>query len=247
MDSDMSFSNTITILLQPPPGPLLHSYNLNLPALSPLQSPTIPRTLKDSFSVRETVFVNEQKAVPLQHHIDSDDARALHWVLYAHSSSTTAPLPIGTVRLVPPPHYPHPEEGARFEAPPASVPAPDPKELFTAPLPGSIVDKKTSLHDGIEPYIKLGRLCVVKEYRGQKLADLVIQAVLTWATRIENRVLAQGVKTDGREWKGLVCVHAQEGAVKTWVRNGFVVDKGMGRWFEGGIPHVGMFLRLVLE
>lgn len=247
MDSDVSFLNTTTISLQPPPGPLLHSYNLAFPALSSLQPPSVPKTLRDSFSVRETVFVNEQKAVPLQHHIDSDDARALHWVLYSHPSSTSAPIPIGTVRLVPPPHYPHPEEGARFEAPLASVPAPDPKLLFTAPLPEYIVDKKTNLHDGIEPYIKLGRLCVVKEYRGQMLADLVIQAVLDWATRIENRVLAQGAKTGGREWKGLVCVHAQKGAVKTWVRNGFAVDEGMGRWFEGGIPHVGMFLRLVLE
>lgn len=188
--------------------------------------------------MREIVFVNEQKAVPLQHHIDGDDARALHWVLYTNPSLASAPIPIGTVRLVPAPQYPHPEEGARFEAPAASVPAPDPEVLFNSPLPEYIVDKKTSLHDGIEPYIKPGRLCVMKEYRGKKFADILIQAALNWAKKKDNSELAQGVVGE-RKWKSLVCVHAQEGAVKTWARNGFVVDRGMGGWFEGGIPHIG--------
>lgn len=239
-------ASEIHLAIQTPPGPLLQSYNLALPALSPLQSPTIPQTLKDSFFVRETVFVNEQKAVPLQHHIDRDDARSCHWVLYSRPSSTAAPIPIGTVRLVPPPQWPHPEEGARFEAPDADIPAQDLEVLFNAPLPSYIVDKKTNLHDGTELYIKLGRLCVVKEYRGKKLADLLIQRALSWVKKRENRELVQGVVKE-MEWKGLVCVHAQEGAVKTWARNGFVVDEGMGGWYEGGIPHVGMFLRLALE
>ncbi|KAE8451644.1 hypothetical protein EG329_003101 [Mollisiaceae sp. DMI_Dod_QoI] len=236
MASDPITSSTTTLSLQPPPGTLLQSYNLSLPALSPLQSPTIPQTLKDSFSVRENVFVNEQRAVPLQHHIDSDDARSYHWLLYSNQSLNSPHIPIGTVRLVPPPHYPHPEPGARFEAPHQDVPAPDPKILFNTPLPPHVVDRKTSLHDGIEPYVKLGRLSVVKEYRGKKFADLLIQEALGWAKKKENRGLFSGGEEE-REWKGLVCIHAQEGAVKAWERNGFIVDEGMGTWFEGGIRH----------
>jgi len=43
------------------------------------------------------------------------------------------------------------------------------------------VDRKTSLHDGVESYVKLGRLCVIKEERGKSLADLLINAALDWA------------------------------------------------------------------
>lgn len=56
-----------------------------------------------------------------------------------------------------------------------------------------------------------------------------------------------GERWSEREWRGLVCVHAQEGAIKTRKRNGFVVDEEMGRWFEAGLPHVVMFCRLELE
>ncbi|KAB8298071.1 hypothetical protein EYC80_001837 [Monilinia laxa] len=34
------------------------------------------------------------------------------------------------------------------------------------------------------------------------------------------------------EWRGLVCLHAREKAVETWGRNGFLVDEGMGTWWE---------------
>jgi hypothetical protein len=37
------------------------------------------------------------------------------------------------------------------------------------------------LHDGKEPYLKLGRLGEVKECREKRLADLMFQAALRWA------------------------------------------------------------------
>lgn len=106
------------------------------------------------------------------------------------------------------------------------------------------MDRKTDLHDGVEPFVKLGRLCLVKEYRGNRLADLLIQEALRWARKEENREVVGG--KDGKEWKGLVCVHARIEAMKTWARNGFVLDEGLGTWFEAGIPHVGMICRLEL-
>jgi hypothetical protein len=35
--------------------------------------------------------------------------------------------------------------------------------------------------------------------------------------------------------------------VGVWGRNGFVVDEKMGEWFEAGIRHVGMWVRVELE
>jgi len=199
--------------------------------------------------VRERVFVNEQHAVPIQHHMDRDDARSCHWVLYSTTSSEEQ-RPIGTIRLVPYPHYPHPMPGARFEAPSDEVPFDSPEDRFSAPLPKLAVDRATDLHDGIEPYVKLGRLCVLKEFRGKRYADVLIQTALSWA-REHSQFFMQNLTSDKTldtpEWKGLVCIHAHIKAVGTWRRNGFAVDEGMGNWFEGGMEHVGMFCRLDLS
>jgi GNAT superfamily N-acetyltransferase len=63
----------------------------------------------------------------------------------------------------------------------------------------------------------LGRLSVVEDFRGKKLANILIQTALKWAS--ENPHFSkEGIP----EWKGLVYVLAQENAVTTWQRNGFV-------------------------
>lgn len=95
------------------------------------------------------------------------------------------------------------------------------------------------MHNDIEPYVKLGRLCVLKEERGKRWADELIQEALGWAGRNAGFM--------GEEWRGLVFVHAQERAVGTWRSNGFVVDEGMGEWFEAGIRHFGMLRRADLK
>ncbi|PVH73448.1 hypothetical protein DL98DRAFT_519934 [Cadophora sp. DSE1049] len=203
----MSSSPPPKILFQPPvPLTTLQTYNLLLPASS--QSPLIPQTFLDSLTVRATVFVNEQRAVPLKHHIDRDDARSCSMVLYSPEQDSR---PVGTVRLVPSPHHPHPAGGARFEAPGDDVPGVSAKELFSTELPRYGVDRKTDLHDGVEPYVKLGRLCVVKEFRGRGSAILLVRRMLQWVQ--ENPDFACG--DDSREWKGLVGIHANVNAVGT--------------------------------
>ncbi|KAL2066050.1 hypothetical protein VTL71DRAFT_2121 [Oculimacula yallundae] len=227
------------ILFQAPiPLSILETYNLHLPATS--QSSHFPQLFLDSLTVRATVFVDEQKAVPLKHHIDPDDARSCCMVLYSPEPENR---PVGTIRLVPAPHHPHPEEGARYEAPGDEAPMVSAKELFSAPLPEYTVDRATNLHDGVEPYVKLGRLCVVKKFRGRQYGILLVQRMLQWV--MANPEFA--CSGDARQWKGLVGIHANANAVGTWLKCGFEVDEKMGSWFEGGMRHVGMFLRLDLD
>ena len=235
----------LVVAFQAPPGELLCAYNRRIPAS---QQPTsIPRVLCDAMTVREMVFVQEQKAISLPHHLDPDDARSYHWVIYAPASedptSEDSKLhPIGTIRLVPYPHTLHPEPEASYEAPSEDSPVEESELFFRRPPPEYQVDRATSLHDGKEPYLKLGRLCVVKEFRGKKLGDVLIRAALKWAGENPNFEI-EGLP----EWKGLVCAQAQERAVTTWQRNGFVIDKAMGSWKTVGIKHYGLFHRLDIQ
>ncbi len=147
--------------------------------------------------------------------------------IVSSKKSITISKPIGTIRLVPFPHPPHPEPGSSY-------------------------------HDGKEPYIKLGRLAVAKEFRGSGLARMLVSASMTWAqqnpTYFNPSVKSMGMEKIGAllldeipVWKGLICVHAQEQVAKTWAKWGYKVDEGMGTWVEEGINHVGMFQRLNIE
>ncbi|PMD45968.1 hypothetical protein L207DRAFT_506959 [Hyaloscypha variabilis F] len=247
----------------------LDGYNRSLP---PSEQPSsIPKTFLDAMEVREEVFVQEQ-GVPLDNEFDADDARACHWVIYASINETTTPerqdadgnivsskqsitisKPIGTIRLVPFPHPPHHEPGSSYAADALETSS----SPTTEPLP-YIVDRATTYHDGKEPYIKLGRLAVVKEFRGSGLARMLVSASMTWAqqnpTYFNPSVKSMGMEKIGAllldeipVWKGLICVHAQEQVAKTWAKWGYKVDEGMGTWIEEGINHVGMFQRLNIE
>ena len=118
-------------------------------------------------------------------------------------------------------------------------------------------DRATSLHDGKEPYVKLGRLAVLKDFRGHRLGKLLVGAALAWMSEHASYFdpsLTAGLDQLGIDrtrdipkFNGLVCAHAQESVVGTWQKLGFEVDEGMGKWWEEGIPHVGMFQRLALE
>ena len=172
--------------------------------------------------------------------------------ILSRKHSVTQSLPIGTIRLVPFPHPPHPEPGSSYAA--------DALDTGSALLnpPPYISDRATTYHDGKEPFIKLGRLAVLKEFRGTGLAKLLASSAMTWAQQNPTyfnpyvqelgmeRISAVG--TEGIPvWKGLICVHAQEQVVQTWARMGFLLDEGMGSWVEEGINHVGMFQRLNIE
>ena len=164
--------------------------------------------------------------------------------------SVTKTTPIGTIRLVPFPHAPHPEPGSTFTFDASAEDSSDP--------PPYIIDRATTYHDGVEPYIKLGRIAVVKEFRGAGISKILANAAISWAqqnpTFFNPSVAAMGMEKMGATtteeipvWKGLMCVHAQEQVEKAWAKWGFMTDEGMGRWDEEGIMHVGMFQRLNIE
>ncbi|KAF2860215.1 hypothetical protein K470DRAFT_247864 [Piedraia hortae CBS 480.64] len=225
-----------------PPG---HSLNLYDRSKPPNDQPAndaadaskaISQGFIDAMVVRDDVFVKEQ-GVPRENELDEDDRRSFHWVAYAsvasknrpadgRRSSTSTKMPIGTIRLVPPPHTPHIPPGA-----------------------------KSAVHTD-EAYIKLGRLAVLKDFRKAGISRLLIDTALTHArdhssdvlpycdpTRLEALRQSSG---GGKEfdWNGLVLLHSQVGAKRVWERYGFKLDKEMGEWEEEGIPHVGMWKRL---
>ncbi|KAI1496410.1 acyl-CoA N-acyltransferase [Biscogniauxia marginata] len=190
--------------------------------------------------------------------------------------SETRTVPIGTLRVVPFPHPPHPKDGARYADNallPSSPPDDDSNSLVTAATnelqsaaeeerQGSAlpfgVDRATTYHDGREPYVKIGRLAVIPEFRGHHISTQLWAAAGKWLaehpTYFDPSVaelgmdqLKAGAAGDIPRWNGLVCCHAQESVVKIYERWGFKVDEGMGRWVEEGIPHVGMFLRLPIK
>jgi GNAT superfamily N-acetyltransferase len=163
--------------------------------------------------------------------------------------SVTRSQPIGTIRLVPFPHLPHPEPGSSYIAGALETGL----DAESSEPPPYIVDRPTTYHDGKESYIKLGRIAVLKEFRGSGIAKMLVNAAMTWAQQnptffnpsIEG-MDNLGVSSTGEipVWKGLMCAHAQEQVAKAWAKWGFQLDEGMGTWIEEGLNHVGMFQRL---
>jgi len=226
-------------------GPMnLDGYDRSVLAAN--QPSTISMTFLDCMVVRENVFVKEQ-GVPLAMEADSDDARSCHWVVYDHEPPSQVPIPVATIRLVPFPHEPHPLPGSSWDVDETTG---DPG-LISAP-PAWITDRKTSFHDGEEPYLKLGRLAVIKEFRGKGIADLLVKTAIEWAQQnptffnspSSNSWVDTTVEYHRKTWKGLLCVHAQAYIAKAWQRWGFRVDEEMGTWNEAGITHIGMFQRV---
>jgi len=149
------------------------------------QAHGIPEVFRDAMSVREEVFVDEQHT-PLVDEFDYDDARCYHWVAYAsvgttnpsendskqsnnergqygrRKSSTANKVAIGTIRLVPPPHPPHPQPGSSHKIDNAEQEMP----YGAAEVNRAGQDQTKS---GQEPYIKLGRLAVLNQYRGEPI------------------------------------------------------------------------------
>lgn len=216
-------------------------------------------------SIRETVFVHEQ-TVPLANELDADDPRSWHWVVYAsvgapkgppsHPSdrrgSTSGRVPVGTLRLVPPPHPPHPDAGGHYAIDNKADAGPGGRGASAATERGE--NRATRLHDGKEAYVKLGRLATLRDYRGLGLGRLLVNTALEWVQRHAEEVgrgsgdAVEREREGGEErWRGLVLVHAQVGVQGFWSGMGFVRDEGLGEWWEEGIQHVGMWRRLVVK
>ncbi|OOF95193.1 hypothetical protein ASPCADRAFT_507103 [Aspergillus carbonarius ITEM 5010] len=222
---------TFTTTLIPPPG---KSTPLNLPIFT-TTTPTPSSSgspLTDALTIRSLVFVTEQNCTP-EGEIDNDDVRSWQWVIYHEPQPSTTPTetktPVAVIRLVPPPHEPH--------------------EVLTHPESAGSLPKWDTDH---EPYVKLTRVAVLKEWRGYGLGRKLVEEALEWARgnggEIE-RACAEvvGEEREKKAWKGLVLVHAQTQVERMYVRMGFETDEGLGRWDEEGIEHVGMWRRVQLS
>ena len=210
------------IELLEPPGHTIAKYDRSLPSTQ--QNASVPLLFTNAMIIREEVFVEEQK-VPLENELDEDDPRCWHWISYSetprHATSTSGSPPrrtgeaatghpTGTIRLVPPPHSPHALPGSEHQIAGSEHVAKVPLEK-DAPNEGP-----TSTHNAHnEPYIKLGRLAVLKEQRGKGLARRLVETALEWAAGHEREVMGQatesgaGTRAQEEQWRGLVLVHAQ--------------------------------------
>lgn len=211
-----------------PPRDLLRGYDRTLAAED--QRSAVPKVFLDAMTIREEVFVQEQ-AVPLENEFDWDDARSIHWVMYITDLEHDRE-PAGTVRVVPYPHPPHPDSSQRPQR--SSHPA-----------------------SAGEPYYKIGRLAVRKQFRKMKLGGFLVNTALQDLQshpELSAAVLAEAVSSSSSPNTETlppnpihVLAHAQKPVQKVWERYGFHVDPSMGEWQEEGIWHVGMWRRLSLS
>ena len=279
VDPRLQFIMSEFLARLPPPGTSLQHYARA--ANHDAQVPEVPSTFLDAMSVRELVFVNEQK-VPLENEFDADDARSWHWVTYAsvatssshhpppgptagrrQSTSTTNRLAVGTVRLVPPPHPPHPTPGSSHQIDNSETTSQDPtaSQGVQHERTGSSSSHQTSQD---EPYVKLGRLAILPPYRRLGLGKLLVNSALEYAAQHPEKIVppmsaadreaarvgemsgpgGSNADLESDKWKGLVLIHAQKHTESTYKKMGFVRDEEMGEWDEENIPHIGMWKRL---
>lgn len=99
----MSDPKNIEIRLQPPPGSIVAPNGF--PA-DPRPSKA-PQYFRDAMSIRIEVFCDEQKCA-IEPELDEDDPRSWSWIAYMNSSDSLTSEPVSTIRMVPPPHAPHP-------------------------------------------------------------------------------------------------------------------------------------------
>ncbi|KAL8711194.1 MAG: hypothetical protein Q9220_004339 [cf. Caloplaca sp. 1 TL-2023] len=238
--------STLTALLTSPSPPSTSNPDATTSPSSTSKIPThpdVPPLFLSALSIRLPVFITEQHC-SLAAEIDLDDGRSWHFVAFctAHGEEEKEEGEEGvaacTLRLVPcsPPHPPvgveKDEEGGveRDEQGRALEP----------------VMKATEYWDGREPYIKIGRMATLGPYRGMGIAKRVVEEAMRWAGG-HAWELTSGNGEDGEgkgEWRGLVLAHAQTNVQKWWEGVGFVGDEGMGRWWEEGIQHGGMWRRV---
>lgn len=109
------------------------------------------------------------------------------------STATASKLPVGTIRLVPPPHPPHPTPSSSHqidnsESTPAAITGPtSPTSPSLAPHGKPHEHTHTHTVPGVgtisasEPYVKLGRLAILPAYRRLGLGKLLVEAACEWA------------------------------------------------------------------
>jgi predicted GNAT family N-acyltransferase len=231
MSPDFKLSTAIL----PPPGSSISKPRHVLENL-----PDTPQIFKDAMAVRYVVFVDEQSC-SAEEELDDDDARSWHWVIYSEPANPsspesnaqsqpneqTNPIPIGVIRLVPPPHAPHVHEHN------GNGPSPQEESASSNQKP----------HNKDLPYIKITRVAVLKEYRGKGLARVLVDTVLEWAAQHAEE-LSSAISNEGERWDGLVLVHSQVAVESVYTKLGFVTDPSMGTWVEEGIDHIALWKRI---
>jgi predicted GNAT family N-acyltransferase len=176
------------------------------------------------------------------------------------SESTASRVAVGCIRLVPPPHPPHPK--------PDSNRPTDISEAASPHGPTRGFDSNSHHlqqqnvngpgHSTEESYIKLGRLATLPQFRSMGLSRLLIKAALEYAASHPNEILPpsspaelEKAKLEGRPeampWQGLVMVHAQKQVEGLWEKYGFKRDEQLATWDEEGIEHVGMWRRIAVK
>lgn len=168
-----------------------------------------PGIFRDALIVRVTVFGIEQNCDETLE-IDHADEGSWHWVVYEGDENEATPVPVATIRFIPPRACQPILEGPQMAG--------------------------SKTWDQSEPFAEIGRLATIKQYRGKGYARNLVLGALKFAGEHRGEV--------GSEWKGLVFIHAQVGVMEWYAGLGFRVDEGVGRWFEEGIEHVGMWLRV---
>ncbi|QKX61576.1 uncharacterized protein TRUGW13939_08728 [Talaromyces rugulosus] len=184
-----------------------------------------------AMTVRHAVFVNEQGCAADAER-DEDDARSWEFVIYAKRPPPQAQeeQPVAVVRLVPPPHAPH--------------------DTLLDPARASEFPRFDTEH---EPYVKVTRVAVLKEFRGLGLAGRVMRVAEEWAAANKEAIDAMYRRVAGGDiqqqkgWNGLVGLHAQVQVEKMYQRMGYETDGSLGTWDEESIQHVGMFKRVALN
>ncbi|CAI7643783.1 unnamed protein product [Penicillium bialowiezense] len=178
--------------------------DLVLPTDSDPSPSTNPPIINDVLKVRLKVFVDGENTDPADE-IDEDESRSWHWVTYDNEDPQN-PVPVATIRLIPPPQVPY-------------------KSLLDSERARKAEWPKYDLFN--EPSIRLGRLACLKEYRGHGLGSSIIQLAFKWAREHPaeiNEALVQNLKEvggdlrtmHGGKWSGLVLAHAQAHREAIW-------------------------------
>lgn len=172
------------------------------------------------------------------------------------SESTASRVAVGCIRVVPPPHPPHPKSGLEHQTEATSLRSPTHVSHPNSHLQQQGI--KNTGHVPEEPYIKLGRLATLPQFRSMGLSRLLIKAALEYVASHPNEITPlsspaeiEKAKIEGRPeaipWQGLVMVHAQKQVEGLWEKYGFKRDDQLGAWDEEGIEHVGMWRRIAVK
>ena len=261
----------------PPPGSAVHTIDVfDTPAkiLSDAKdahsvSASAPSYMHDALAVRIEVFKFEQKCLP-DLEIDEEDDRSFHWVIYTAPLEAKAGLnndedidprlktnsveavgrsqhlgeiPVATIRFVTP--APAGVDGTIAHEPQGFGTVRTPWDQWAVENGKSIQPSTagSKMWDLKEPYAKIGRLATLKKYRGRGYAKMLVLGALKWAKEHPKEVAG----AEKSAWRGLVQCHGQIQLKEWYTSLGFQVDEGLGTWWEEGLEHVGMWLRLDLE